>query len=295
MFEVIFSIVGYMLCALAVVHAIMDCRENRTQRLLLLLTVFIYGMLLEVVMVIIGTYQYASFDFIMLFGVVPLSISLSWAGIIYSAMVISEQLNLSSWQRVIAASLIALSLDWGMDPIAVELGFWTWAIKGSFFEVPSLNFIGWFFIPMAYSIPYSLNWDKDARRFQLLTMSEIDTHYSLKRKLYTLVVVIPIGIGILYLEGLITRILMVNNLPLPIVIVLIFLTVIIASIFVILKREELKHRAWFDFIPSIILLLIACSYVIFGFLINRPDLGLLLILTGLPLLLSFIFSLQKKG
>lgn len=259
----------------------------------MLLTLFLYGTWLEFMGVMTGNYYYAP-EAIMILEVVPLSVTLAWVGIIYSVMVIGERLKLPLWQRILTTTLIALSLDWGMDPIAVELGAWTWVFEGgAYFGVPSFNFIGWFFIPIAYLIPYGLNWNKEKKRPQLLTISEIDENCSLARKLFTCLLVVPIGAGILMIVGLISSIPILYNMPLIVVVIWAVLTVVVASGMIILKRENLKHTQWFDLIPPSILLYIGYNYAILGFLIGHPDLGLLMLLTGIPLLLAFIFTLRK--
>ena len=60
---------------LAILHAYFDAKENRTQRFFMLITLFVYGFLLEYMGVMSGNYHYAS-EPIMLFGVIPLSVYL---------------------------------------------------------------------------------------------------------------------------------------------------------------------------------------------------------------------------
>ena len=119
--ELLPALVGYIMCGLAIIHALFDARENRVQRFLMLITLFAFGFLLEYNGVVSGNYVYGS-EPVMLLGVIPLSVTFAWVGIIYSAMIIGERLKLPLWQRILTTTLITLSLDWGMDPIAVELG-----------------------------------------------------------------------------------------------------------------------------------------------------------------------------
>lgn len=287
-------IIGSILCGLAITHAIIDGKENFLQRLLLLFALFLYGILLEYIGIISRHYYYTP-EVIMIFGVIPLSIPLSWVGIIYSAMIIGERLNLVLWARILTTTSVALSLDWGMDPIAVQLGFWTWIYHGgSFFGIPSFNFIGWFFIPIAFLISYNLNWNGDSKKLQILSIYQIDNHKSLRRKLFTTFLVVPIGLSILIVFGLITLVPFVYNLPLIIVVVWEIITIIGVSGIIIKKNIELRHTRWFDIIPPFILLFIAYGYAMFGFLNDEAILGLVLILTGIPLLLAFYFTLLKK-
>ncbi len=75
------------------VHALLNGQENRVQRILMLITLFLYGASLEYLGVVLGNYYYVT-EAIMLLEVIPLSITLAWVGIIYSAMIIGESLKL---------------------------------------------------------------------------------------------------------------------------------------------------------------------------------------------------------
>ena len=294
LFEILPAFVGYIMCGLAIIHALFDARENRVQRLLMLITLFAFGFLLEFMGVTFGLYVYTP-EAVMILGIIPLSVTFAWVGIIYSAMIIGESLKLSLWQRILTTTLIALSLDWGMDPIAVEFGAWTWSYPGGdYFGIPGFNFIGWFFIPIAYLIPYGLSRNKETKKFQLLTISEIDENNSLGRKLYTCLVVVPIAMGVLFVVGTICRIKVIYYLNWIILLIWMLFTVVFAAGTIVWKRENLKHSKWFDLIPPTILLFIAYFYVIFSLAFGLFHLSLLMLFTTIPLLLAFIFTLRKK-
>lgn len=294
LFELLPAFIGYIMCGLAIVHALLDARENRVQRFLMIITLFAFGFLLEYMGVMSGNYKYAP-EAVMILGHIPLSITFAWVGIIYSAMLIGERLKLSLWQRILTTTLIALSLDWGMDPIAVEFGMWTWSYSGGdYFGVPGFNFIGWFFIPIAYLIPYGLSRNKETKKFQLLTINEIDENNSLGRKLYTCLVVVPIAMGVLFVVGTICRIPFIYDLHWIILLIWMLFTVVFAAGTIVRKRENLKHTQWFDLIPPTILLFIAYFYLIFSLVLGVFNLSLLMLFTTIPLLLAFIFTLLKK-
>ena len=294
LFELLPAFVGYIMCGLAIIHALLDARENRVQRSLMLITLFAFGFLLELMGVVSGNYVYA-LEAVMILGVIPLSVTFAWVGIIYSAMIIGERLKLSLWQRILTTTLIALSLDWGMDPIAVEFGMWIWSYPGGdYFGVPGFNFIGWFFIPIAYLIPYGLSRNKESKKFQLLTINEIDENNSLGRKLYTCLVVVPIAMGVLFIVGMITRIEFIYDLHWIILLIWMLFTVVFAAGTIVRKNENLKRTQWFDLIPPTILLFIAYFYVIFNLAFSLFHLSLLMLFTTIPLLLAFIFTLRKK-
>ncbi len=286
------GLIGYILTGLTVIHALMDAKKNRIQRILMIATIFIFAASLELIGVFTGVFSYAT-EVIMILDRVPLSITLSWVGIIYSSMIITERLKLSLWLRILTTTLIALSLDWGMDPIAVETGAWTFG-GGEYFNIPAFNFFGWFFIPIAYLAPYGLSWEKESKKLKLLNVAEVDAKRSILRRLYTVLLVIPMGLGILSLVGSFTRIPFIFNLPLIFLVMWMIFTVAWASGFIIWKRETLKRTKWFDLIPPSSLLVITFFYAISSFILGLFMLGLLMIITLLPYLLAFIFTLRKK-
>jgi hypothetical protein len=286
------GLIGYILTGLAIVHALMDAKANRIQRILMLATIFVFAASLELIGVITGVFSYAT-ELIMILDRVPISITLSWVGIIYSSMIITERLKLSLWQRILTTTLIALSLDWGGDPIAVATGAWTFG-GGEYFNVPALNFIGWFFIPIAYLVPYGLSWGKDSKKLRLLNVAEVDARRSLLRRLYTVLLVIPIGLVILMLVGLFARIPLIYNLPLVFLVVWMIFTIVWASGIIIWKNKNLRRIQWFDLIPPSSLLIIAFFYVISSMFLGLIHLGLLMFLSALPFLLAFVFTLRKK-
>ena len=286
------GLIGYILTGLAIVHALKDAKTNRIQRILMLATIFIFAASIELIGVFTGVFSYAT-ELIMILGRVPLSITLSWVGIIYSSMIITERLKLSLWQRILTTTLIALSLDWGGDPIAVATGAWTFG-GGEYFNVPAINFIGWFFIPIAYLVPYGLSWEKDKKKLRLLNVAEVDARRSLLRRLYTLLFVIPIGLVILMLVGLFARIPLIYNLSLVFLVVWMIFTIVWASGIIIWKNENLKRIQWFDLIPPSSLLIIAYFYAISSLFLGLIHLGLLMLLSALPFLLAFVFTLRKR-
>jgi uncharacterized membrane protein len=287
---VIPTLVGYVLFLLAGWHAWLDARENRPQRLLMLLTLFGFGTLVEYTGVTSGSYAYPREAFVNM-GVVPLSVALAWVGIIYSVMVIAERLDLSPLLRILATTLIAISLDWGMDPVAVHIGAWKWSYVGTYFGVPSFNFFGWFFIPIAYLVVYGLGWDRQARRPRLLNIHEVDADHSASRKIYTLIGVVPLALGLLMLCTLPARLPALRNLPLLPLVIWAVISVAGASALVLWRRRCLRRVRHSDLIPPGILTWIGLNYAFFGFATGRPELGLIMLVTGLPIWLAIVFTL----
>ncbi|MHA1723455.1 MAG: carotenoid biosynthesis protein, partial [Promethearchaeota archaeon] len=215
-FDIMYSIIGFVICGLAIIHVWFDVQKNRIQRVLMLISLFIYAIFLEYIGITTGNHYYTE-DIIMILDIIPISIPLAWVGIMYSSFITCEHLKLSKWKWILTSSLLSLSLDWGMDPIAVQLGLWTWVHEGSYFGVPSFNFIGWFLIPISYLLPCALNWNGEKKRPELLSIKTLDMHDTLKRKLYTLFLVPPISLALLLLFGFINLIPIIYNLPFLIV------------------------------------------------------------------------------
>jgi uncharacterized membrane protein len=112
----------------------------------------IYGLLIEYGAIItFHAYIYGHF-LIMIFGVVPLCIGVSWGMIIYTAMETSDRFALPWYLRPILDALLALTIDLSMDAIAIRLGFWTWGQTGPWFGVPLGNFYAWFIVVLGFSL-----------------------------------------------------------------------------------------------------------------------------------------------
>lgn len=288
------TLVGYILFILAVCHAWLDARQNRFQRMLMLVSLFGFGTMVEFIGVSSGNYAYPREAGINM-GVVPMSVSLAWVGIIYSVMIIAERLELPWYLRILATTLIAISLDWGMDPVAVQLGAWKWSFEGAYFGVPGFNFFGWFFIPIAYLVAYGLKWDRQNRHLQLLNIQEIDGEKSWSRKVYTLLGVVPLSLGILMGFTMpLAKIPVLYNMHLIPLIIWAILSVAGATAVIISRHARLGRSRGFDLIPPAILTYIGLNYALFGFLIGRIDLGVIMLIAGIPLWLTLVFTLIRK-
>ncbi len=80
----------------------------------------------------------------------PLIIGLNWLMLIYSA---SSLVNIifptfSKVVRAILAALMMVALDVIIEPVAINLNFWTWTSD----SIPLQNYIAWFFISLGLTI-----------------------------------------------------------------------------------------------------------------------------------------------
>jgi uncharacterized membrane protein len=113
---------------------------------------------------------------------VPLAIAVAWGCIVFTTTQTSDSLALPSWQRPSVDALLAVFLDFALDPVASTsrvseigalcdgdqyppgsaegIGFWVWCVpeeeEALFFGVPLGNFFGWMAVVGAFSLAYRL-------------------------------------------------------------------------------------------------------------------------------------------
>jgi putative membrane protein len=77
----------------------------------------------------------------------PLMIGINWILVAYSAgMLINHFMKDSHWviKSILGAALMVL-LDFFIEPVAIEFGFWTWTADG---HPPLQNYLGWFWVAL---------------------------------------------------------------------------------------------------------------------------------------------------
>lgn len=164
--------------------------------LLTLLAGMVYGLILEALnMKAFHAYTYGDF-LVMLPGDLPLVIGVSWGLIIYAAMLTAAALGVVWWIRPFIIALLALMIDFALDPVAANQGLcmWIWAPteKAFFFGVPPDNFFGWFFVAFGFS----LFWYILERKFHPETQSLLKQILILVGNLILAMVVLFIAIEI---------------------------------------------------------------------------------------------------
>lgn len=123
------------------------------------LMAFATGMITEIIGVnsgiLFGEYTYGSVMGPKLLGV-PFLIGMNWFVIVFCCGSLMQQLNkvmlskyeapipraIIKWSVVIDGAVLATFFDWLMEPVAIQLGFWTW--EGG--TIPMLNYACWFVI-----------------------------------------------------------------------------------------------------------------------------------------------------
>ncbi len=120
-----------------------------------LLSAAAFGLLLEEGdQLIFQTYHYAP-DWLLVVDRAPIAIGLTWALIIAGAMRITDALGVRRRYAPFSDALLAISLDFAFDAVAIRLGLWTWVGIGpdqGWFGVPIANFYAWLWVTFAFSL-----------------------------------------------------------------------------------------------------------------------------------------------
>ena len=123
----------------------------RTPFLYSLLIAFFTGLFTEMVGVhtgwLFGSYAYQPVMGPQMFEV-PLLIGLNWFIVVYASFILVSRFqkldNASPWLISLITAVLTTLFDWLMEPVAMELGFWSWRNNA----VPFYNYFCWFVITL---------------------------------------------------------------------------------------------------------------------------------------------------
>lgn len=149
----------HLMVPLSAVHLLLTylvlyySRQRKKDKFLLFsFFIFCLGILVESIGtntgLLFGNYSYGATLGWKIYGV-PLIIGVNWATmVICSSTVMNGFEKMTLPIKVLFASLLMTTLDFLIEPVAIELDFWRW--KGG--EIPIYNYICWFVIslPMNY-------------------------------------------------------------------------------------------------------------------------------------------------
>ncbi|MBW2972174.1 carotenoid biosynthesis protein [Candidatus Woesearchaeota archaeon] len=132
--------------------------DKDKKKLLLLVLAFIYAIIFENFNIFlaqghIGSYFYNP-GFSLWIWHTPLYIALAWASLIYTAMHLSDMLQLKTLTKPFMDALLVLLIDLTLDVVAVRQNLWYWVGHSQaqgWFGVPADNFIGWLFVTFMFS------------------------------------------------------------------------------------------------------------------------------------------------
>lgn len=80
-----------------------------------------------------------------LFGVLPWIVGLSWAPLVIGSVAMVYSITSKKILRIILPVFILVIFDLLLDPVAVNLGMWSYLHGGAYYNVPVQNFLGWAF------------------------------------------------------------------------------------------------------------------------------------------------------
>ena len=77
----------------------------------------------------------------------PLIIGVNWLLLVYTARAMVEYWDTTEWIKVPVVAILVTVFDIVLEPVAIKLGFWSWAGD----SVPFQNYFAWFVIALVFS------------------------------------------------------------------------------------------------------------------------------------------------
>ena len=112
------------------------------RRLDVLLYIALLGFIMEGLSIHTG-FPYGFFEYGSLMGPtlagVPFLLAFAWPPLVIGAYAVMQR----SSYAVVGTTVFLLLLDLVLDPVAVILGQWDWAVEGIYYGIPFQNFLGW--------------------------------------------------------------------------------------------------------------------------------------------------------
>ena len=121
-------------------------------------TLFIvfFGFLIEVIGVytgiLFGGYKYGDNLGLQVFSV-PLVIGLNWFILVFGTRGVVNYFFDKKYLQIILSSILMVLLDFLIEPVAIEFGWWSWDIV----SVPLQNYIMWFLVSLIMQFVISRN------------------------------------------------------------------------------------------------------------------------------------------
>lgn len=128
--------------------------SNKT--ILSLLIVSFLGLLIEILGVqtgkVFGEYSYGESLGLKVEGV-PVIMALNWGMLCYACVYTFSRKIKKFWLVAILSAFTLVLLDWIMEPVAVQLGFWSWETD----SIPLNNYLAWFVLSLVFTTLISLS------------------------------------------------------------------------------------------------------------------------------------------
>ena len=115
-----------------------------------------FGFLIEVIGVytgiLFGGYEYGDNLGLQVFSV-PLVIGLNWFILVFGTRGVVNYFFDKKYLQIILSSILMVLLDFLIEPVAIEFGWWSWDIV----SVPLQNYIMWFLVSLIMQFVISRN------------------------------------------------------------------------------------------------------------------------------------------
>ncbi|MCF8219630.1 MAG: carotenoid biosynthesis protein [Bacteroidales bacterium] len=120
--------------------------KNRNIRhIIAFVLVFVLGFMVELAGVhtglVFGSYHYGETLGPKLMDT-PLIIGVNWLMLVYMVFAITQKMNMNFFTQVIAGAFMLLMYDLVLEPVAIQLDFWSWGGTG----IPVQNYLAWLLI-----------------------------------------------------------------------------------------------------------------------------------------------------
>jgi uncharacterized membrane protein len=244
-----FTLISFIIYVICLNYA----RSNKNNYLQELLILPLFGFLLEYSTIkVFNIYSY-NHDWPLLFLGVPVSVAISWANIVFSARLLCDTTNLGKLEKSMMQALVAVSLDFAMDPNSIRIGpLWTWDIpeNSQYFGIPWANYFGWIMAVFLFS--YSFQYFTAAKAWQ--------------KKYSSILTLITSIIGLAIVNGLYVLILPINTSTDIQNIIVIGLVIIAFILFIIRSKLTLVDKT--NLIPLLVFGSFLLSYLLLGILYN---------------------------
>ena len=143
-----------LLSSLLVLYPVIKPGKN-TKNILWFCFMFVITFVLEVAGVktgfVFGEYYYGGILGTKIFEV-PLIIGINWVLILAGAILLSKKISKNIFVVFFLTGFFALLFDLFLEPVAIRLGYWSWAGD----NIPLQNYAAWFFIGGFSSLLYLL-------------------------------------------------------------------------------------------------------------------------------------------
>lgn len=172
MYKQVVEYVSLFATVLSIIHFYYYSNKKIGSVFLFFFGAIFIGTLSEAVTILTtNSYDYVGFSFYI--GPVPLFITIGWCNSFYFTWHISNQITFKLKDKKsfyiingITAGIVGILIDLYFDPVAVSLDWWQWKNGSAYFNVPIINYIGWFVFCGGYAAIYNYFDKKELSKFK---------------------------------------------------------------------------------------------------------------------------------